>query len=161
MPSSFDFSANTNTVQAASAQNFDSKLLSGQSSLSALQQNSSMPITHVASTNRTFYIYNTKALGFNEMRGINQSGLVSDQFSLLTMVVNKGDRVTVKFYNMEAKSGNRHSFTIDPPYQVNIDIKPRQNGTANFVANHVGVFRYYCLYHAPSMSGELVVLPAS
>ncbi len=108
MPSSFDFSANTNTVQAAGAQNFDSKLLLGQSSLSALQQNSSMPITNVASTNRTFYIYNTKALGFNETRGINQSGLVSDQFSLQTMVVNKGDRVTVKFYNMEAMSGDRH-----------------------------------------------------
>ena len=107
-----------------------------------------MPIARVASTNRTFYIYNTKALGFNETRGINQSGLVSDQFSLQTMVVNKGDRVTVKFYNMEAMSGDRHSFTIDPPYKVNIDIKPGQNGTANFVANHVGIFRYYCLSRA-------------
>ena len=60
---------------------------------------------------------------------------------------------------MEAPTGDRHSFTIDAPYNVNIDVGPGQNGTAAFLADHVGIFKFYCKYHIPSMVGELMVSP--
>lgn len=43
---------------------------------------------------------------------------------------------------MEAPSGDRHSFTIDAPYNVNIDAAQGGNGTAAFIADHVGMFKY-------------------
>jgi hypothetical protein len=56
-------------------------------------------------------------------------------------------------------AGDRHSFTIDAPYNVDIDTAQRRNGTAAFVADHVGIFKFYCKYHVPSMVGELLILP--
>jgi nitrous oxide reductase len=110
-------------------------------------------------TTRVFNLYNTHVLGFNETKGIRKAHLQSDQYSLQTILVNQGDRVVVNLYNMEAPTGDRHSFTIDAPYNVNIDVGPRQNGTAAFVADHVGIFKFYCKYHIPSMVGELMVSP--
>jgi plastocyanin len=78
------------------------------------------------------------------------AGLPSDQFSLQTILVNQGDKVTVD-------DTDRHSFTIGAPYNVNIDIAAGQNATATFVASHPGILNYYCKYHQPSMTGELVV----
>lgn len=112
-------------------------------------------------TTRVFNLYNTHVLGFNETKGIQKSKLTSDQYSLQTILVNQGDRVDVNLYNMEAPSGDRHSFTIDAPYNVNIDVAPGQNGTASFLADHVGVFKFYCKYHIPSMVGEFMVSPSA
>jgi plastocyanin len=75
------------------------------------------------------------------------------------LLVNQGDKVIVNFYNMEAATGDRHSFTIGAPYNVDIDTAPGHDGTATFVASHAGIFQFYCKYHIPSMVGELVVLP--
>jgi heme/copper-type cytochrome/quinol oxidase subunit 2 len=111
-------------------------------------------------TTRVFNLYNTHVLGFNETKGIKKAYLTSDQYSLQTILVNQGDRVVVNLYNMEASTGDRHSFTIDAPYNVNIDVAPGQNGTAAFLANHVGIFKFYCKYHIPSMVGELMVSPS-
>jgi FtsP/CotA-like multicopper oxidase with cupredoxin domain len=115
---------------------------------------------------RVFNIYNTNVLGFNETKGIHQAGLESDQFSLQTIIVNQGDRVVIHFYNMEAPTGDRHSFTINAPYNgrlipynVDIDVAPGQNGTATFVANQPGIYLYACKYHYPSMVGQLIILP--
>ena len=74
-------------------------------------------------------------------------------------MVNQGDKVVVNLYNMEASSGDRHSFTINAPYNVDIDTAPGQNGTATFVADHAGIFKFYCKYHFPGMAGELAILP--
>jgi plastocyanin len=60
---------------------------------------------------------------------------------------------------MEAPSGDMHSFTIDAPYNVNIDITPRHNGTGTIIADHPGIFKFYCKHHLPGMVGELIVLP--
>jgi plastocyanin len=121
-----------------------------------------IPAQTIAHT-KVFNIYNTNVLGFNETRGIHQAGLESDQFSLQTIVVNQGDRVVVHFYNMEAPTGDRHSFTMHSrlyaPYNVDIDVAPGQNGTATFVANQPGIYLYACKYHAPSMVGQLIILP--
>lgn len=108
-------------------------------------------------TTRIFNLYNTHVLGFNETKAIQKTHLESDQYSLQTILVNQGDRVVVSLYNMEVLSGDRHSFTIDAP-NVNIDVGPRQNGTAAFLADHVGIFKFYCKYHIPSMVGEFIVL---
>lgn len=115
--------------------------------------------TFPAPTTRIFNIYTSHVTGFNETRGVQKANLTSDQYSLQTIFVNQGDKVVVNLYNMEAPSGDRHTFTIDAPYNVNIDTGPRQNGTATFIADHPGIFKFYCKYHIPSMVGELVILP--
>jgi plastocyanin len=110
-------------------------------------------------TPRIFNIYSTHVTGFNETKGVQKANLTSDQYSLQTILVNQGDKIVVNLYNMEAPSGDRHSFTIDAPYNVNIDAAQGGNGTAAFIADHVGIFKFYCKYHVPSMVGELVILP--
>jgi plastocyanin len=75
------------------------------------------------------------------------------------MVVNKGDTVTVHFYNIENEIGSRHSFTIGAPYNIDKDLARGENATATFTADQVGVFQYRCKYHPPEMTGQLVVLP--
>ena len=112
-----------------------------------------------APTTRIFNIYSTHVTGFNETKGVQKENLTSDQYSLQTILVNQGDKIVVNLYNMEAPSGDRHSFTIDAPYNVNIDAAQGGNGTAAFIADHVGIFKFYCKYHVPSMVGELVILP--
>jgi plastocyanin len=34
-----------------------------------------------------------------------------------------------------------------------------ESGNGTFTADQEGVFPYYCIYHLPTMTGELVVLP--
>ena len=138
-------SAKNTTVSASSTTNQTNT--SGQSSMSP-----STPTT------RIFNIYSTHVTGFNETKGVQKGNLTSDQYSLQTILVNQGDKIVVNLYNMEAPSGDRHSFTIDAPYNVNIGTAQGGNGTAAFVADHVGIFKFYCKYHN-SMVGELMILP--
>ena len=49
--------------------------------------------------------------------------------------------------------------TIGAPYNINEYLLPGKNATFTFKAGDEGVFRFYCTYHQPTMSGELVVLP--
>src|SRR5215469_4073713 len=138
-------SAKNTTVSASSTTNQTNT--SGLSSMSP-----STPTT------RIFNIYSTHVTGFNETKGVQKANLTSDEYSLQTILVNQGDKIVVNLYNMEAPAGDRHSFTIDAPYNVNIDTAQGGNGTAAFVADHVGTFKFYCKYHN-SMVGELVILP--
>ena len=109
----------------------------------------------------------TKAIGASmpyylfpaEIEGVEEEFLKipHDAFTLQTIVANKGDNVTIKFYNTEGEE--RHTFTLDAPYSINEDLKGGQNSTINFVANKEGIFTYYCVYHLPTMTGKLVILP--
>jgi plastocyanin len=116
-----------------------------------------------ASSNKTFYIFSAEiGEGFNE----TAARIPGDIYSLPVIEVNKGDSVTVHFYNTEEKEQGvpeeRHAFKIDAqPYSVNIDNAPGESGNATFTADQEGVFPYYCIYHLPTMTGELVVLPPS
>ena len=116
-----------------------------------------------ASSNKTFYIFSAEvAEGFNE----TAAGIAGDVYSLPVIEVNRGDSVTVQFYNTEetevGETPERHSFTIDAqPYSVNIDVGPGESGNATFTADQEGIFPYYCIYHLPTMNGQLVVLPPS
>lgn len=104
---------------------------------------------------KTFYVFTTEVANVNE----DKLKIAGDSFNVNTLVVNKGDKVTVKFYNVDDVQTERHSFTIGDPYKVDIDEGFAGNGEATFTADHTGVFTYYCKYHMPVMTGQLVVLP--
>ena len=100
-----------------------------------------------------FFLFNT------ELPAFNVTEFPPDDFSLKILEVNQNNNVSIYFYNMEAPTGDRHSFTINAPYNVNLNLGQGKNGSISFVANEPGIFRYYCEYHEPTMSGQLVVLP--
>ncbi|HEY6949636.1 MAG TPA: cupredoxin domain-containing protein [Nitrososphaeraceae archaeon] len=104
---------------------------------------------------KTFYIFTSEVQNVDE----NKLKVAGDSFSVNTLVVNKGDKVTVNFYNVDDVKTERHSFTIGDPYKVNIDLGFAQNGNATFTADQSGIFPYYCKYHLPVMTGQLLVLP--
>jgi plastocyanin len=130
----------------------------------AQQQNNTTTTTTTlmpASSNKTYYIFSEEVEGLNE----TAARIPGDIYSLPVIEVNKGDSVTVHFYNTEEKEPGvpeeRHAFKIDAqPYSVNIDNAPGESGNATFTADQEGVFPYYCIYHLPTMTGELVVLPS-
>ena len=83
--------------------------------------------------------------------------VAGDAFSIPTMIVDKGDNVTVHFYNVDEDTSVRHSFTIGSPYNVDEDIAAGESAVVSFMADHEGVFQYYCRYHLPVMTGQLEV----
>ena len=103
---------------------------------------------------KTFYIFTSEVENVDE----NKLKVAGDSFSVHTLVVNKGDKVTVHFYNVDDVKTERHSFTIGDPYKVDIDLGFAQNGNATFTADQSGLFPYYCKYHLPVMTGQLLVL---
>jgi plastocyanin len=157
---------------------------SGQQQAVAQQDNTTAATTTSASTNqtmasaasnnKTFYLFNMELEGLDE----TTAGIPHYIYSLPVIVVNRGDSVTANFFNIaeteeeggaeeeeeeeEGAEEGRHSFIIDtPPYSVNIDTAPGENGNATFTADQEGIFQYYCKYHPPTMRGELIVLPPS
>ena len=104
---------------------------------------------------KTFYIFTSEVENVDE----NKLKVAGDSYSVHTLVANKGDKVTVKFYNVDDVQTERHSFTIGDPYKVDIDLGFGQSGNATFTADETGVFPYYCRYHLPVMTGQLIVLP--
>jgi plastocyanin len=104
---------------------------------------------------KTFYVFTSEVEGVEE----EKLKIAGDSFDVKTLVVNKGDKVTVNFYNVDEVQTERHSFTIGDPYKVDIDLGFGENGNATFTADQSGVFPYYCKYHLPVMIGQLIVLP--
>jgi nitrous oxide reductase len=102
-----------------------------------------------------FYVFTSEIEGVDE----EKLKVAGDAFSVNTLVANKGDKVTVHFYNVDPVKEERHSFTVGDPYAVNIDVGFAESGNATFTADNVGVFPFYCKYHLPVMEGQLVVLP--
>ena len=103
---------------------------------------------------KEFYLFTAEIEDLNETK----LGIKADVFTLPIMVVNKGDNVTVHFYNLEKEGGDRHSFTIGEPYNIDKDLAPGEHGITSFKADHEGIFQYYCKYHEPAMTGQLVVV---
>ena len=82
-----------------------------------------------------------------------------DQFSLDSIVVNKGDDVKIHFYNLEpVESQEHHTFTVTAPYDVNYDINAGEEASIDFTATESGIFDYFCTYHQPTMRGQLIIL---
>jgi hypothetical protein len=111
---------------------------------------------------RIFYLYNSYIPTLHSLsKSERPDGFPADSFSKTTIAAQKGEKVTVNFFNLESgKGADPHTFTIlNKAYNVNLNIKPGENGTANFVANQPGVFDFICIYHMPTMSGQLIVEP--
>ena len=70
----------------------------------------------------------------------------------MLLIANEGDNATIHFYNLDP--ADRHTFTIDAPYNVNVDLLPLHQGTVMFKVNQEGIFRFYCNYHQPTMVGQ-------
>jgi len=101
-----------------------------------------------------FYIF-TQELNADE----EKVGVPVAVFSLTEIVVHKGDEITIHFINPAEESEDRHTFTLDAPYQMNYDLAGGESTKISFTADTVGTFTYYCTYDLPSMVGQLVVLP--
>lgn len=104
---------------------------------------------------KTFYVFTSEVENVDETK----LGVAGDSFDVQTLVADQGDKVNVNFYNVDDVQTEKHSFKIDDPYKVNIDLAFDQKGNATFTADETGVFTYYCAYHLPVMKGQLVVLP--
>ncbi|MEM2141471.1 cupredoxin domain-containing protein [Nitrososphaera sp.] len=104
---------------------------------------------------REFYLFSEVDESINE----DELGIPPDKFSLEEITVNRGDRVVIHFYNLEPEeTEEKHSFTMADHYQTHNDVDASDNKTIEFVADQSGVFQYQCIYHQPTMSGNLVVL---
>jgi len=111
--------------------------------------------TLATSGTKEFYVFTAEIADVDEA----QLKVPGDAFDITTMVVNKGDNVTVHFYNVDPNKTERHSFTIGAPYNIDLDLAGGgENAVANFTADHEGIFQYYCKYHLPVMTGQLEVV---
>ena len=95
----------------------------------------------------------TVVLNFND----TFVGQPHDGFYPDSIIVNKGDTVTIHFFNTEEEA-EHHTFTMDPPYAMNHDLNWQQNETFTFVASTAGTFPYWCSLHLPTMRGTFVVI---
>jgi hypothetical protein len=73
------------------------------------------------------------------------------------ITVVEGDEVTLEILGV---NGASHP-TVLEGYDLAFDVKRGQLTKVTFVADKPGIFRFVCSVHAPSMTGTLVVLPAS
>jgi plastocyanin len=131
-------------------------------------------VHYAAPTTRAFYLFNN-SLPFDQ----HTWGIPHDTFAPDRITVNKGDKVVIYYRNIEDTTES-HTFTMDTPYTFdavvhagqnetfpvattlrsasNVVVRVNQTATITFTANWAGVFRYYCAYHQPTMTGYLVVL---
>ncbi len=111
-----------------------------------------------ASVTREFFVFATTA-NFNDTllsQTFNQD-FPHDIFFPDHIVVNKGDTITIHFFNTEDEP-ERHTFTMDAPYAVDRDLAMQEKADINIVANTAGLFQFRCRYHLPTMTGYLFVL---
>jgi len=101
-----------------------------------------------------FYIF-TQELNADE----EKAGVPVAVYSVTEITVHKGDKVTIHFFNPAENPEDRHTFSMESPYQMNYDMAGGENTTFSFTADTIGTFTYYCTYDLPSMVGQLVVLP--
>ena len=86
-------------------------------------------------------------------------GIPTTVFSIENIIVHMGDTVTIHFYNTAVNPDERHTFTMQSPYDMNYDLDGGQDTTFSFTANTVGGFTYYSTFDLPTMIGHLEVLP--
>ena len=104
---------------------------------------------------REFWVFNQELNNIDE----NKTSLPADVFNPETIVVKRGDTVSIHFFNTETDPDDQHSFTIyDKPYdKVDKVLKGGESGDISFVATKTGVFTYECKFHQPTMRGQLIV----
>jgi nitrous oxide reductase len=147
--------AGPNLVVQIYAQNENETSQAGMGNMSNMTATSSKIPSMSIPGEKTFYIFTSEVENVDE----NKLKVAGDSYSVHTLIANKGDKVTVNFYNVDDVKTERHSFTIGDPYKVDIDLGFGQNGNATFTADQTGLFTYYCRYHLPVMTGQLLVIP--
>jgi plastocyanin len=127
------------------------------SSVQSQKASSSDPSSssNAVGSKKSFYLFTDEIEGINETK----LGIPADYYIPSIFEANKGDSITMHFYNLDGD--DRHTFTIGAPYNINEDVAPLHNATFTFKAGNEGVFRFYCTYHQPTMTGQLIVLPPS
>jgi nitrous oxide reductase len=143
--------ANKSTVTIADQSAISHLKLLNQSKTAVIKKAIESPFTG----NKTFYLFSSENEGVNETK----LGIPGDTYNLHTMVVHKGDNVTVHFYNLEIDENERHSFTIGAPYKIDSDLAGNEHAVIKFKADHEGIFQYFCKYHPVAMTGQLVIIP--
>ncbi len=122
----------------------------------ALLQTPGAPAQTAEPQTREFYLFTQVDENIDE----EKLAIPPDQFSMTEMTVNKGDTVLIHFYNLEPKeTEEKHSFTMFGAYEMHNDVGASENKDIRFVASESGIFQYQCVYHQPTMAGQLVVLP--
>ena len=116
--------------------------------------------SRVAATpqSRVFYLF-AHEIDFNASL---TSGLTSSYiYSTDHIMVNKGDSVTIHFYN---PTDDDHTFTMAAPYSTDLTVLAAPNSTSPihnvdfaFTASTAGLFNYHCRFHPPQMAGTIVV----
>jgi plastocyanin len=101
-----------------------------------------------------YYMFTQELVG-NE----SKLGVPVAVYTLTNIIVHKGDTVTIHFYNTADEAKDRHTFTMQSPYNMDYNLAGGQNKTFSFKADTVGGFTYFCRYDLPSMIGHLEVLP--
>ncbi len=101
---------------------------------------------------REFYLF-TDSIPFNSTK----VGVPHDIFTPNRILVNKGDTVIIRYYNLEDVPED-HTFTTGDPYAMNFVLHMNQNVTIQFVANTPGIFAYRCTFHQPTMTGYIAVI---
>ena len=73
------------------------------------------------------------------------------------ITVVQGDEVTLEILGI---NGTSHPTTLEG-YDLSFEVERGKLTTVTFTADKAGIFRFVCSVHSPSMTGTLVVLPAS
>ena len=123
--------------------------------LGALDTHRSVMKVNSPPINKNEYYIFTQELNANE----SKLGVPVAVFSLTSIIAHKGDNITIHFYNTADKADDRHTFTMQSPYNIDYDLAGGKNTTFSMKADTAGEFVYYCKYDLPSMIGHLVVLP--
>jgi nitrous oxide reductase len=144
-----------NLITQAFAQDENQSSEAGMKNMSNVTRTSGKIPSMSTPGEKTYYVFTSEVENVDE----NKLKVAGDSYSVHTLMANKWDKVTVKFYNVDDVQTKRHSFTIGDPYKVDIDLGFDQSGNAIFTVDETGVFLYYCRYHLPVMTGQLIVLP--
>jgi c-di-GMP-binding flagellar brake protein YcgR len=69
-----------------------------------------------------YYVF-TQELEGNE----SKLGVPVAVYTLTSIIVHKGDTVTIQFYNTADEAEDRHTFTMQSPYKMDYDLASGQN----------------------------------
>lgn len=124
-----------------------------QSGVTTLAMNVAGPIPSLITRRvKTFHLFTSKI-------EVEEKLKLENSFYINSLAVEKGDKVTVNFYNVDPVRQERHSFTIGDPYIVDIDITFAENGNVTLTSNNQTTNPYYCKYHQPVIGGQVLALP--
>lgn len=124
-----------------------------QASVSTVVLNVAGPIPSlIASRVKTFHLFTSEIEGNEKLK-------LENSFYINSLAVEKGDKFTVNFYNVDSVRQERHSFTIGDPYKVDIDIAFAENGDVTLTANNPTTNQYYSKKHQPILPGQVLALP--